>query len=195
MRYSIVGLLCLLMPVLVSAQLRIGLKAGLNFANITNASSINAGNNTGYMIGGYISPKPKKSLGFRSEFILSRQGYNYKTNTNTGNVNLDYLIIPQLLTLNFTKMVQLHVGGQVAFLLNANVDSTGSGSGSLFDYFSRFDYGLSAGAEIYPFMGFFIGGRINISFNDVSVGGIHPNFIPDINAKNNVVQFYVGWRL
>ena len=102
MRYSIIIFFSLLIPAIVSAQLRIGVKAGLNFANITNASSIKAGNLTGYMIGGYISPKPKKSLGFRSEIILSRQGYDYKTNTNTGNVNLDYLILPQLITLNFT---------------------------------------------------------------------------------------------
>jgi hypothetical protein len=180
---------------IINAQISIGVKGGLNFANITNASAIKAGNHTGYMIGGYISPKPKKTLGFRSEIILSRQGYDYKTNTNTGNVNLDYLLLPQLITLNFTKKFQLHVGGQAAFLLNAKVDSTGSSSGSLFDYFNRFDYGLAAGAEIYPFMGLFIGGRINVSLNDVSVGGTRPNFIPGIDAKNNVVQFYVGWRL
>ncbi|MBK7562601.1 MAG: PorT family protein [Chitinophagaceae bacterium] len=186
-------ILLLLSPVLLNAQLRIGVKAGLNFANVTNASEIKAGNRTGYMIGGYIAPKPKKMFGFRSEIILSRQGYDYKT-SSSGKVNLDYLLLPQLITLNFGKKIQLHAGGQMAFLLNASVDSTGSGSGSLFDYFNRFDYGLAAGAEIYPFMGFFIGGRINISFNDISVGGIRPNFIPDINAKNNVVQLYAGWR-
>lgn len=198
MRYSIISFLCLLIPAFVSAQLGIGLKAGLNFANITNASSIKAGNHTGYMIGGYISPKPKKSLGFRSEIILSRQGYDYKTNTNTGTVNLDYLLLPQLITLNFTKKVQLHVGGQAAFLLNAKVDSAGSSGGSLFDYFNRFDYGLAGGVEVSPILGLFIGGRINISFNkvnkDAPPGGSWPNFIPRLNAKNNVVQLYAGWR-
>ena len=194
MRYFIICFLSLFIPAIVSAQLKIGVKAGLNFANITNASSIKAGAHTGYMIGGYISPKPKKLLGFRSEIILSRQGYDYKTNTNSGNVNLDYLLLPELITLNFTKLVQLHAGLQAAFLLNANVDSTGSGSGSLFDYFKRFDYGVVGGIEVYPILGLFVGGRINISFNDVSVGGNRPNFIPDVNAKNNVVQLYAGWR-
>lgn len=194
MQRFIILLLCLF-PAILNAQLSIGVKAGLNFANVTNSSDVKADSRTGYLIGGFISPKPKKLLGFRSEIILSRQGYDYKTSTNTGNVNLDYLLLPQLITLNFTKLVQVHVGGQAAFLLNANVDSTGSGSGSLFDYFNRFDYGVVAGAEIRPFMGFFIGGRINISLNDVSVGGSRPNFIPAVNAKNNVVQLYAGWRL
>ena len=108
-------ILLFLTPALLKAQLNIGVKAGVNFTNVTNASSINAGSRTGYMIGGYIAPKAKKLLGFRSEIILSRQGYDYKTSSNTGNVNLDYLLLPQLITLNFSKLIQLHVGGQAAF--------------------------------------------------------------------------------
>ena len=71
MRYYIVCFLCLLVPVIVSAQLGIGLKAGLNFANVTNTAGFKNSSRTGYMIGGYISPKAKKILGFRSELILS----------------------------------------------------------------------------------------------------------------------------
>jgi hypothetical protein len=198
MRYPIVCFLCLL-PVFVSAQLSIGLKAGLNFANVTNTDGFSNSSRTGYMIGGYISPKAKKILGFRSELILSRQGYDYKTNTSTGNVNLDYLLLPQLITLNFTKKFQLHLGVQAAFLLNARVDSTnGNNSGSLFDYFNRFDYGLAAGAEVSPISGLFVGARINVSFNSVNkeppTGGNWPGFIPRLDVRNNVVQLYAGWR-
>ena len=187
------------LPGFCNAQfgLNIGVKAGVNFANVTNATEVNADNHTGYMVGGYISPRAKKTLGYRSEIILSRQGYEYKTNTNTGNVNLDYLLLPQLITINFTKFIQLHLGGQAAILLNAKVDSTdGNGNGSLLDYFNRFDYGAVAGAEVFPLRrGLFLGARINISFNNISIGGTRPNFIPDIDAKNNVVQVYAGWRL
>lgn len=191
----VIIILLVLSATLANAQIKIGVKAGINFANVTNASGIKADTRTGYLVGGYITAKPKKILGFRSEIILSRQGYDYKTSTNTGNVNLDYLLLPQLITVNFTKLVQFHVGGQAAFLLNANVDSTGSGNGSLFEYFNRFDYGVVAGGEIYPLKGLFFGARINISLNDISVGGNRPNYIPDVNAKNNVVQLYAGLRL
>lgn len=198
MKNKVICFFLLFIPVFLSAQLKIGFKAGLNFANVINASSINSSSRTGYMIGGYIAPKPKKSFGYRTELILSRQGYNYKTNTNTGVVNLDYLILPQLVTLNFSKYVQLHAGGQIAFLLNANVDSTGSGSGSLFDYFNKFEYGVAGGIELYPLKGFFVGGRINLSLNNVNKtpppGGSWPDFIPRLDAKNNVVQLYTGWR-
>src|SRR5688572_16180097 len=181
-RFLLSMVFCL--PILCCAQLNIGLKAGLNFANVTKASEVKADTRTGYMLGGYISPKAGKILGYRSEIILSRQGYDFKTGSSSGNVTLDYLLMPQLITLSFTKFVQLHAGGQVAFLLNAEVDSTsGSSSGSLLDYFNRFDYGLAAGAEVFPLRrGLFVGARINISLNNLSESGTRPSFIPDIDA-------------
>jgi hypothetical protein len=196
---KLIIILLLLSPSILFAQLKIGLKAGLNFANVTNTSGFNNSSRTGYMIGGYISIKPKKIFGFRSELILSRQGYDYKTNTNTGNVNLDYFLLPQLITLNFTKKLQLHAGGQAAFLLNAKVDSSGgSNTSSLLNYFNKFDYGLVGGLEVSPLFGVFVGGRVNISFNkvnkDAPAGGSWPNFIPRLDTKNNVVQLYAGWR-
>jgi hypothetical protein len=188
----------ILSPPVLFAQLGVGLKAGLNFSNVTSTAGFANNNRTGYMIGGYIAPKAKKLFGFRTEIILSRQGYDYKTNTNTGTVNLDYLLLPELITLNISKKFQFHAGVQAAFLLNARVDSTGSSSGSLFDYFKRFDYGLAGGAEVSPILGLFIGGRVNISFakvnKDAPLGGSWPNFIPRLDAKNNVVQLYGGWR-
>ncbi|MBM3416966.1 MAG: PorT family protein [Bacteroidetes bacterium] len=192
-------LILLATPSMGYSQINIGAKAGLNFVNVTSAAGINAGNRTSYMIGGYISPKPKKLIGFRSEIILSRQGYDYKTGTATGNVNLDYLLIPQLITLNFTKKFQINAGGQAAFLMNAAVDSSGGsgGNSSLFDYFNRFTYGLVAGAEVSPIGGFFIGSCLNVSLKNLNRdnnGGSSPGFIPKELIKNNVVQIYTGWR-
>jgi len=190
--------LFLLLPKLTPAQIGVGIKGGLNFANVTNAAGFNNSSRTGYMVGAYFAPGAKKLLSFRSELMLSRQGYNYKTATNTGNVNLDYLLLPQLINIKFSKLVQVQAGGLVAFLLNSNVDSTGSGKGSLFDYFKRFDYGVAGGVEIFPFKGFFVGGRINVSLakanEEAPIGGSWPNFIPRPNIKNNVVQVYTGWR-
>ena len=191
--------LLVVVPFILNAQLSIGIKAGLNFVNVTSAAGINADSRSGYMIGGFISPKPKKLVGFRSEIILSRQGYDYKTNTNTGTVNLDYLLLPQLITFSITKKFEVHIGGQMAFLMNTGVDSSGGSSGgSLFDYFNRFDYGLAGGVQVSPFSGLFIGARYNINLKEINklppVGGSNPNFIPREFIKNNVLQLYAGWR-
>ncbi|NOT51861.1 MAG: PorT family protein [Chitinophagaceae bacterium] len=190
-----------LLPFLCSAQIGIGFKAGLNFANVTDPGGINANSRSGYMIGAYIAPKAKKLFGFRSEIMLSRQGYDFKTNSNTGIVDLDYLLLPQLITVNITKRFEIHAGGQIAFLLNAKADSSNNNgnSGSIFNYFNRFDYGIVGGVQVSPFSGLFIGARININLKNINEeqalgAGPPPNFFPREFVKNNVVQLYAGWR-
>src|SRR4051794_23269936 len=64
----------------------IGIRGGLNFANVTNASSINGKSQTGFHVGVFLSPSSKSVIGSRTELTFSRQGYNYSTSTNTGSV-------------------------------------------------------------------------------------------------------------
>src|SRR5664279_891242 len=180
---------------------QIGLKGGLNFANITNVSSINNSTNTGFAGGLFIAPKPKGLFGFQSEIEFSQQGYNFDTNTNTGNVNLDYIILPQLSTINITRFVQIQIGPQMAFLINAKASDNNAGSGNsysnMLSYYNRFDYGLAGGVEIHPFKGLLIGGRYNLSLGNMyknlenAPPGTVPSFIPSVNVKNNVLNLYM----
>jgi len=183
------------------ASLGIGVKAGLNFANITKASSINNSSRTGFHAGVFLSPPSRSVIQSRTELIFSRQGYNYSSNTNTGNVNLDYLVLPQLMGINITKYVQLQVGAQMAYLLNAKVDSTspaGSNNGNpIMDAYNRFDYGFAAGIELHPIGGLLIGARFNTSLGKLGNGSTtqdNNSFFPGMDAKNNVVQLFAGWR-
>ena len=88
-------MLLIFLPLNILAQ--IGIKGGINFANVTEVSAINNSSQSGFAIGLFMAPKPKGIIGFRSELIYSKQGYNFETNTNTGNVNLDYILLPQLM--------------------------------------------------------------------------------------------------
>jgi hypothetical protein len=194
-------LILTLLPMILSAQ--IGLKGGINFANITKVSSINNSSNTGYAFGLFIAPKPKGLFGFQSEIDYSKQGYNFDTNTNSGNVNLEYLLLPQLSTINITKFVQIQLGAQVAFLLNAKATESNTGSGNydkLMNYYNRVDYGLAGGLEIHPFKGLLVGGRYYLSLGNMyknlqsSAPGTVPSFIPSVNVKNNVLNLYLGWH-
>ena len=188
-------------------QAQIGIKAGLNFANVTNASSVNNGNRTGFHVGLFLAPPSMGVLGYRSELIYSKQGYSYRSNTNTGNVNLDYLMFPNFMTINITKFFQIQLGGQMSVLLNAKADSsTSSGTSGQYsktiDFINRFDYGYGGGIEVHPVSGLLIGARINISLSnlykntatDVSNPGDEPSFIPKVDVKNNVFQVFAGWR-
>lgn len=189
------------LPVILKAQL--GVKAGLNFANITNASSVNNSSRSGFHAGVFLAPPSSGIIGSRTELIFSRQGYDYKTNTNTGNVNLDYIMLPQHMNINITKFITISIGAQMAYLLNAKVDSSNGNSSSgnsIMDLYNRFDYGYGGGVEIHPIMGLLIGARFNISLGNLykdfssSFQGGMPSFIPKVDVKNNLFQIFAGWK-
>ena len=83
---------------------QIGIKAGLNFANVSKASSINSSSRSGFHAGILLAPASKKIISSRTELIFSRQGYDYKSSTNTGNVNLDYIQMGQLMSITLPNI-------------------------------------------------------------------------------------------
>lgn len=186
-----------------------GIKAGLNFVNVKNLQSIsdaNSGSKTGFMAGVYLAPPSAGILGYRSELIFSRQGYDYKTTTTTGDLTMDYIMLPQLMTINISKFFQLQAGGQIAFLLKAKADSISSssqptGPKSPTDYFNKLNYGFAGGLEIKPIAGLIIGGRYNAFFGNLTdqyaagTPGL-PSYIPTDGKKlkNGLLQVYVGYQ-
>jgi hypothetical protein len=189
----------------------IGFRGGLNFANVTSASDINASTHTGFNAGIFFSP-PGRILGSYTELNFSRQGYDYNTSQVNNALMLDYLALAQLMAINITKYVQIQFGFRTAYLLNAKTDSSGSHSpfpdstglgsqySSLLSYMNRIDYGFTGGVEVHPVSGLLIGVRYNLSLN-----GIYKNAFTSytsgggssgtsINPKNNVIQLFAGWR-
>ena len=190
----------LLAPFFAVAQF--GLKAGLNFATVSNAASINSSNKSGFNAGVFLAPLSKKIISSRTELIFSRQGYDYKTSSNTGNVNLDYIQMGQLASINITKFVSLLLGAQTAYLVSAQADSTKTSNGqsgtysNIMNLYNRVDYGYALGAEVHPVLGLIIGARYNVSLAKVykEIQSMQrPSFTSE-DAKNNVVQIFAGWR-
>jgi hypothetical protein len=195
-------MVCLLtfLPFVLLAQ--IGIKGGLNFAKVSKASDINAGSSSGFHVGLFLAPASKKIISSRTEVLFSRQGYDYKTSTNTGNVDLDYIQLGQLMSINITKYISLMFGAQTAYLVSANVDSSNnvntgnSYANGIMDLYNRIDYGYTLGVEVHPVMGLIVGVRYNVSlakvYKDIQ-SFQQPSFTSE-DAKNNVVQISVGWR-
>jgi hypothetical protein len=201
-KYLLIVLACL--PLIAFCQgMGIGIKAGLNFANVTRASSISNSSRTGFHAGLFLAPPSKGIIGSRTEVIFSRQGYNYKTATNTGSVDLNYIMLPQYMSINITKYFSIMLGAQMAFLLNAKADSSKTtmqglpaGYDKMMSMYNRFDYGYGGGVEIHPVSGLVLGARINISLGDLykqPEPGQTPSFYPTVDVKNNVFQAYAGW--
>ncbi len=189
-------------------SLGLGIKAGLNFTNVTGASSISNSSETGYQVGLFLDPGSQSVLASRTELVYSHQGYNYSTGQTTGKVFLDYIMLAQLMSINITRFFQIQIGTQFGYLINAKADSSTQSTGiaqvdQALDYYNRFIFGFSGGLEVRPFMGFLIGARYNLSLTNMykvpylSSGQVPPSFIPstsDYNFKNNLVQVYIGYR-
>ncbi len=199
-------MLALLMAGPFSAMAQFGLQAGLNFTNVSSASSISNSSSSGFNAAVFFATSNKKILGSKTELGFSRQGYNYSTGTTSGKVNLDYIVLPQYMCINITHYFQIQFGFQFAYLVNAKTDSSKSSNplggtqyGQLVDYYNRFSYGLGGGIELHPVMGLLVGARINFSLNNLYKtpdpnSTATPSFVPEVNVKSNLFQFYAGWR-
>jgi hypothetical protein len=180
-----------------------GIKAGVNYANVSSTSSFTGKSRSGFHAGVILAPVSKKLISSRTEVIFSRQGYNYQTGRNTGSVNLDYIQAGQLMSVNITKYFSLMVGAQTAYLVSAQVDSVIHGTTGaaavpgIMSLYNRVDYGYAIGAEVHPLKGLLIGARYNVSINKVYKSlqtGQRPSFTSE-DAKNNVMQLFIGYRL
>ncbi len=182
-------------------KLGIGIKAGLNFANVSDASSINSSSQTGFHAGLFFGGASKSLLGFRTELMYSQQGYNFSSDSISGSNKLGYLMLAQLMAINITRFVQIQIGGQMGYLLNAKFESSLPSTGNeradkIISLYNRFDYGFAGGVEIHPISGLLVGARYNISFGDLykRPDAGYANMSSSINLKNNVVQLFVGYR-
>ena len=192
--------LLLMIPCCGFAQ--IGLKAGLNFANVTNASSINNSSRTGYHAAILLGSKFTKIIGYRVEIGYSKQGYDYTAGANHGNVGLNYITSSELLAIGITRYFQLQLGFQLGYLLNAKADSSNQVAGlpgsyqKILDFYNRIDYGFAGGVEIHPVGGLLLGARVNVSLSKLykDLGSEQNGSYSGIDLKNNLFQVFVGWR-
>ena len=190
-------------------SLGLGIKAGLNFTNITSASSVSNSSETGYQVGLFLDPSSNSILGSRTELLYSHQAYDFATGNTTGTNYLDYIMLAQLMAINITHFVQIQIGTQIGYLLSAKSDSNKVSTGyaqadAALNYYNRIDFGFSGGLEVRPFMGIIVGARYNFSITNLykipdvnNTSQTPPSFIPstsDLNFKNNLVQVYIGYR-
>lgn len=175
------------------AEVAIGIKGGLNFANV-DASSIAAAYNsrTGYHAGAYVRFKFTK-IAIQPELIYSQQGTTVKINTSNFDSNFSYMNIPVILKLYLIGGLNLQAGPQFGFLTAATgpvYDAFGNlSSGNIKNQLKGSDIsvGLGAGWDL-PF-GLNIDARYNIGVSDIN------NSAAASAIKNQVFQLSAGFRL
>ena len=182
-----------------------GIKVGYNYAMLKGSTKgFSPSSTNGFMVGAFFSPKKSKGLGYRSEIVFSRQGFSFDESGKMQDVTQDYIYMTHLTTYTIADRVQLQLGGQFGYLLNAKKSSAPAGSSdAMMEYMNRFDYGLVGGVEVKIISGLFIGARYNVSMGNMFKNSTsNPTQMPfplpynpaDIKGKNAVAQFFIGFK-
>jgi Outer membrane protein beta-barrel domain len=162
----------------VSAQgLDFGVKAGVNFSSITDASGLN--NRTGFVAGIFLGGKLGDKLGIQADLLYSQQGAEFEL----GNFNLDYVNVPIVLKYFLTDNFNFQLGPQFGVLINDDAQTV---VGETINDIAANNFDISAvlGIGFDLPMGIRLDGRYNLGLNDVS---------KDSNGKNSVITLSVGY--
>ena len=180
------------------AGFRLGVKGGLNFANVD--TDISADSRTGFHAGAFATIKISK-LAIQPELIYSSQGAELQfQGFEEARSNFNYLNVPILLKLYLIGGLNLQLGPQFGFLLGANSEddiaeqaineiSNAEDISDLRDAFNGSDVSLGIGAGIDLPFGLTADARYNLGLSEID----------DSEAlgatRNQVFQLSLGYRL
>lgn len=166
----------------IQAQLlKIGVKAGVNFANqtgdATDAPGIDKEGITSYHAGLVAEIKLLDRFAVQPELLYSTQGATYKNAVDEFKNELGYLSIPVMAKFYLTDSFSLEVGPQASFLLSEkdNVD---------FNDAETFEFGVNAGLGFKITENFFIQGRYGLGLTDAT---------KNADVKNTTLQLSAGF--
>ena len=174
---------------LAQAQVSIGLKGGLNFANLDVTSAQNTyDNRTGYHLGAFTLFKFGK-IGLQPEIIMSQQGSKVQPpNGESFESNFNYVNIPVILKLYTVAGINLQAGPQFGFLTNDPVVKDPDGQ-TIEDAYKKSDLSLGLGVGWDLPFGLSVDARYNLGLSDIeNAEGVDA-------AKNQVWQVSVGYKL
>ncbi|WP_035649744.1 porin family protein [Flavobacterium sp. ASV13] len=167
----------------IHAQLlKIGVKAGVNFANqhgdaSFDGISVDKEGLTSYHAGLVAELKLLEKFSIQPELLYSTQGATYKNAVDEFKNELGYLSIPVMAKFYMTKSLSLEVGPQASFLLSNKKE---------FDVQDpkTFDFAVNAGLGLKITEGLFVQARYGLGLTEVSTHA---------DLKNSVFQLSAGF--
>jgi|SRR5215211_128998 len=161
---------------IANAQLKLGLKGGVNISNFTGLDNVDKEPLVGYHAGGVLRFK-LSHLVLQPELLYSKQGAKVTENGTEKEYQLDYVNVPIMLQWAFGGSFYAEVGPQAGFRVSDNLPSTASAKST--DWAGAIGAGFLKGSG-----GLGIGARYTMGFTkvaDVDTG--------DDDFKNGVWQF------
>ncbi|MDX1463381.1 MAG: porin family protein [Marinirhabdus sp.] len=182
MKKIVLGLVAILMAASVQAQgIDFGIKAGVNFANITDASNLELDSRTGIVVGAFVGGKFNDRFGIQADLLYSQQGAEF----DAGDFDLDYVNVPIVAKIYIAKGFHAQAGPQFGVVVN---DETQSVLGEVVNDIAVNDFDVSGvvGLGYDVPLGLRLEGRYNFGLSDVPDA-------PNTSGKNSVITLSVGY--
>jgi hypothetical protein len=163
-----------------SQTAKIGLKAGLNVANIKWENVDNTDSRIGANVGllAHIHLTPEWAL--QPEVYYSQEGGKMPVGNDEVTWKTDYINIPLLLQYNFDNGFRLQAGPQLGLLVNAKAEAN-DGEESADEVFKSTNVSLGFGLGYLTYSGFGIDARYNLGLSKINEAGYS-------DAKGRVLQ-------
>ena len=172
----------------IAQNAKIGLKAGLNVATLTDQND-EMGTRLGFHGGLLAHIHLTRNLAIQPEVVYSSQGAKYTVADGEHSLGLNYINLPLQLQYMFDNGFRLQTGPQVGFLVNVNDKRDGNETGFFTsDDFKSVDFSWSAGLGYLSYSGIGVDARYNFGLNNIIDGG--PG-----NRRNNVFQIGLFYML
>ncbi|MDX1628037.1 MAG: porin family protein [Fulvivirga sp.] len=164
--------------VFAQAQIALGVKGGLNFANISVEDALeDPDSRTGFHFGAFAEVE-LGGVHLQPELLFSTKGADFAGSE----LELSYLEIPILIKKQFAQILNIHAGPQFGILTNAEQEGV-----EVDEFLKSADISLVVGAGINLPAGLVGGARYVYGISDIDDG-----FGAEI--QNRTFQVYVGWK-
>lgn len=179
----------------INAQVKFGLKAGLNIANQKFTSSgitISGDSKIGFMAGAFLEAGSPNFV-FQPGVLFSQKGMKMSQGGSTAKLTLNYLDVP----LNLVYKINASEDVKVLLLAGPTISFGLSGKGKIGSEETDIKFGSGNDADYKSMdLGLSIGGGIEVSSFQLGLnytfGLSNTSNDSNITAKNNVLTFSVG---
>jgi len=160
----------------ISQEIDLGVKAGVNFATITDIDNLSS--KTGFQAGVFAGIKFNDRIGVQADILYSQQG----AKVDVAKFDLNYVNVSVVLKVYLFKGLNIQAGPQFGFIIKDEVYKIGNGGVKTDVEKSDVSGVVGAGLDL-PF-GIRVDARYNFGFNDV---------LGSTDGKNSVTSIAVGY--
>ena len=177
----------LFLTVAASAQLSLGVKAGVNAANFRGSDAEGTKGKIGFFVGATGELTFGGNLAFAPEIVYSLQGVKATEEEGDAKINMSYINIPLLARYKFENGFYIEAGLQPGFLMSAKLKIEDE-SASVKEAFKKVDLSVPFGIGFQTESHFGVSLRYNLGLSKLDEEG-------DGKVYNGVAQLGITYRL